>query len=180
MKDDSAWPWDHCPFTCYSGKAASQEVMTANPRSVCQDEPGQRPGRCTLARTSPSDLSRPCVLTGTHPTLAMASYSGFYLARLSSSATHLTSNHLAPPKSWTSMYSGHSPIIPQARSMLSNISLHCQPLWSPRSIVGLEDERSQKPRQRDRSSAVNRPAHGVGHSDRQKGRDRTNLKMPVS
>lgn len=94
MKDDSAWPWDHCPFTCYSGEAASQDAMTANCKSLCQDEAGQCPEWCTRARllvASAGPVS--CVLTGAHPTLALATSSGSLpgQAELSSHASDLES-----------------------------------------------------------------------------------------
>lgn len=101
---------------------------------------------------------------------------GHYLARLSTPAMHLTSSHLVLPKNRTSPYSGQSPIAPppspfHAESIL-NLSLHYPTLWSPRRVVGLEAERSQKPRQREvqRSTGL---LMGVGHSERQmRERDR--------
>lgn len=123
--------------------------------------------------TSLSGLSRPRVLTGAHLTLALASSSGSLpgQAELSSHTSDL--KPLGTPKSPTSLYSSHSPIAPEPHSMLVNLSLHCQPLWSPRRVVGLEDEKSQKPRQRVRSSEASRP---VGHSERWTERKRQKVR----
>lgn len=157
-------PLSPLPLTCYSGKAASQDAMTANTGSLCQDEAGQRPGQCTVARLLVAS-GGPAFSLGHILPWHWLVLPGCYLARLSSPAMHLTSSHLC---------SDHSPIAPPRPTPCFWTSLfivnHC-------GVPGeLWDWRKREARSQDRELGVQRPTGllmGVGHSERQKVWDRT-------
>lgn len=128
-------------LTCHSGKAASQDAMTANTRSLCQDEPGQSPGQCTPARL---------LVASAGPVFSLWHVLPWYWLIL---GHPLARPGISPPATWHPSRAGlhcvvaTSPAAPQAHAMLVNLSLHVQPLRSPGDFVGLEGERrSQKPR----------------------------------